>query len=138
MADIALLNEKGECIEVVGVGIPVTLQVKVSVHAPIPRLVLGYMIKDRLGQVMYGTNTHIKELPQLDVQSGEQVIYNLSFPMNLGPGSYSITVALTSASSHYVDNFEWCDVALVFNVINIGYPHFSGCVWLDPSISIVR
>jgi hypothetical protein len=29
----------------------------------IPRMVLGYMIKDRLGQPMYGTNTHLKELP---------------------------------------------------------------------------
>ena len=36
-------------LEVVDVGAPVTLRVKVKVESPIPRLVLGYMIKDRLG-----------------------------------------------------------------------------------------
>ena len=62
VADIALLNDKGERVEVVDVGAPVTLQVKVAVHVPIARLVIGYMIKDRLGQPMFGTNTdHIAE-----------------------------------------------------------------------------
>jgi lipopolysaccharide transport system ATP-binding protein len=47
---IALLNDKGEPVEVVDVGAPITIQVKVAVNAAIPRLVIGYIIKDRLGQ----------------------------------------------------------------------------------------
>jgi lipopolysaccharide transport system ATP-binding protein len=61
--DIALLDEHGARVEVVDVGAPVTLRVTVRAHAPIPRMVLGYMIKNRLGQPMYGTNTHLKDLP---------------------------------------------------------------------------
>lgn len=138
VADIALFNDEGERVEIVDVGSSVTLQVKVAVHQPIPRLILGYMIKDRLGQPMYGTNTHLKELPLDNVQPGEDVTYRFTFPMNLGPGSYSIATALVSSDTHLVNNYEWRDLALVFNVMNMKREHFVGCAWLDPIIQIQR
>jgi len=138
VADIALLDERGERCEIHDVGKPVTLQVKVAVHAPIPRLVLGYMIKDRLGQVMYGTNTHIKALPREHVKAGETLTYRFSFPLNLGPGTYSVATALVSSDTHLVNNYEWRDLALVFTITNISREHFAGCVWLDPEIQIER
>lgn len=136
--DIALLNERGERCEVVGVGATVTLEVTVAVHSTIPRLVLGYMIKDRLGQQMYGTNTHLKNLPLSDVRPGEDVVYRFTFGMNLGPGTYSIATALVSSDTHLVNNYEWRDLALVFTVANMDYEHFVGCAWLNPSIDIAR
>jgi lipopolysaccharide transport system ATP-binding protein len=136
--DITLLNDKGQRAEVVGVGSMVTLEVKVAIHAAIPRLVLGYMIKDRLGQQMYGTNTHLKELPLDDVTPGEEITYRFAFPMNLGPGTYSVATALVSSDTHLVNNYEWRDLALVFTVANMDHAHFVGCAWLDPSIEIQR
>lgn len=136
--DIALLDEHGERVEVVDVGSPVTLEVRVKVHAPIPRMVLGYMIKDRLGQPMYGTNTHLKQLPLDDVAAGEEVVYRFAFPMNLGPGSYSVATAIVSTDTHLVNNYEWRDLALVFTVMNMRRPHFEGSAWLDPAIDIQR
>ena len=136
--DIALIDEHGERCEILDVGSFVTLQVKVLISAPIPRLVLGYMIKDRLGQVMYGTNTHIKSLPIDDVKSGEIITYNFSFPLNLGPGSYSVATALVSTDTHWTNNYEWRDLALLFTVANITREHFEGCVWIDPTTSIDR
>jgi lipopolysaccharide transport system ATP-binding protein len=138
VADIALLDAMGERVEVVDVGAPVTLEVRVLAKAPIPRMVLGYMIKDRLGQPMYGTNTHLKELPLHDVAAGEEVVYRFAFPMNLGPGSYSIATAIVSTETHLVNNYEWRDLALVFTVMNMRRPHFEGSAWLDPAIDIQR
>ena len=138
VADIALLDENGERVEVVDVGSPVTLEVKVKVNAPIPRMVLGYMIKDRLGQAMYGTNTHLKALPLDDVAAGEEVVYRFAFPMNLGPGTYSVATAIVSTDTHLVNNYEWRDLALVFTVMNMRRPHFEGSAWLDPAIDIQR
>ena len=135
---ISLLNARGEAIEVVAVGASVTLCVKVSVHVPVARLVLGYMIKDRLGQAMYGTNTHHMERPLEGLQAGEQLTYYFTFPANFGPGSYSVTTALTSSDNHLHDNYEWCDLALIFNVANIEGRTFVGCNWLEPTIEIVR
>ena len=138
VADIALLDEAGQRVEVVDVGSAVTLEVRVAVHAPIPRMVLGYMIKDRLGQPMYGTNTHLKELPLDDVAPGEELTYRFRFPMNLGPGTYSVATAIVSTDTHLVNNYEWRDLALVFTVMNMRRPHFEGSAWLDPVIDIQR
>ncbi|BDT60893.1 ABC transporter [Massilia varians] len=138
VGDIALLDENGERVEVVDVGAAVTLEVKVKVNAPIPRMVLGYMIKDRLGQPMYGTNTHLKQLPLEDVAAGEEVVYRFAFPMNLGPGTYSVATAIVSTETHLVNNYEWRDLALVFTVMNMRRPHFEGSAWLDPAVDIQR
>jgi lipopolysaccharide transport system ATP-binding protein len=138
VTDIALLDDAGQRVEVVDVGQPVTLEVRVRARAPIPRMVLGYMIKDRLGQPMYGTNTHLKELPLADVAPGEEVVYRFAFPMNLGPGSYSVATAIVSTETHLVNNYEWRDLALVFTVMNMRRPHFEGSAWLDPAIDIER
>jgi lipopolysaccharide transport system ATP-binding protein len=136
VTDIALLDANGAPVEVVDVGSIVTLKVTVTARAAIPRMVLGYMIKDRLGQPMYGTNTHLKELPLEAVAAGQQVVYRFSFPMNLGPGSYSIATAIVSTDTHLVNNYEWRDLALVFTVMNMHRAHFEGSAWLDPSIEI--
>jgi lipopolysaccharide transport system ATP-binding protein len=138
VTDIALLDQAGQRVEVVDVGAPVTLEVRVTAKASIPRMVLGYMIKDRLGQPMYGTNTHLKELPLKDVVAGEEVVYRFAFPMNLGPGTYSVATAIVSTETHLVNNYEWRDLALVFTVMNMRRPHFEGSAWLDPTIDILR
>jgi lipopolysaccharide transport system ATP-binding protein len=138
VVDIALLNASGARVEMVNVGEPVTLEVMVTAHRAVPRLVLGYMIKDRLGQTMYGTNTHLKELPLLDLRAGETVVFRFSFQANLGPGSYSVATALVSTETHLVNNYEWRDLALVFTVSNMTREYFAGSVWLDPSIKIAR
>jgi lipopolysaccharide transport system ATP-binding protein len=138
VADIALLDQHGTRVEVVDVGAPVTLEVRVRARAPIPRMVLGYMIKDRLGQPMYGTNTHLKQQALEHVAPGEEVVYRFAFPMNLGPGSYSVATAIVSTDTHLVNNYEWRDLALVFTVMNMRRPHFEGSAWLDPAIDIER
>ncbi|MFL6709545.1 MAG: ABC transporter ATP-binding protein [Massilia sp.] len=136
VAHIVLLDASEQPVEVVDVGAPVTLQVTVEAHATIPRMVLGYMIKDRVGQTMYGTNTHLKELALDDVQAGQRVVYRFAFPLNLGAGSYSVATAIVSTDTHLVNNYEWRDLALVFTVVNMRRPHFEGSTFLDPVIEI--
>ena len=87
---------------------------------------LAAEMKDRLGQPMYGTNTHLKQLPLDDVAPGEDVVYRFAFPMNLGPGTYSVATAIVSTDTHLVNNYEWRDLALVFTVMNMRRPHFEG------------
>jgi len=135
---VALLNRDGETQETFDVGTPVTLEIDVEARAPIPRLVLGYMIKDRLGQPIYGTNTHHKKQPVHDVKPGEKLTYRFDFPLNLGIGSYSVAVALQSSDTHLENNYEWRDLALVFTVINVNKHGFVGCAWIDPGVRISR
>lgn len=138
VTDIALLNQDSEALEVVNVGVPVTLRIRVRVNSPVPRLILGYMIKDRLGQPIYGTNTHHTDMPMTDMRAGDCVEYRFTFPANLGPGSYSVTTALTSTETHLGDNYEWRDLALIFSVVNMNRKSFVGSNWLEPEIEIIR
>jgi len=136
--DVALENEHGQVMEVMNVGVAATLRVRVAVHADLPRLVLGYMIKDRLGQQMFGTNTHHLEQALVNVRAGETIEYRFRFPLNLGPGSYSITTALTSTETHLGDNYEWRDLAAIFEVMNMNRREFVGSSWLEPQLEIRR
>lgn len=138
IVDIALLDEHGAMVEMVDVGAVVTLRVKVQANVFVPRLVLGYMIKDRLGQPMYGINTHHLGVPLHDVQAGESAEYRFTFPANLGAGSYSVAVALTSSDTHLGNNYEWRDLALLFTVANATKPVFEGCAWLEPEVFVQR
>lgn len=137
-SDVTLLNEQEQRIEVVSVGSQVTLQVTVDIKADISRLVLGFMIKDRMGQAIYGINTHRLDRALEHLRAGEQVVYRFAFPARLGKGNYSIALSLSRFDSHLDTNYEWRDFALVFHVINTGQPDFVGCAWLDSQVAIER
>ncbi|WP_273777808.1 ABC transporter ATP-binding protein [Acinetobacter sp. GSS19] len=133
---IALIDENNRPIEYVNVGQRVSLQIEVEIYADIPRFVLGYGIKDRLGQVIYGTNTDLKKQVLENLTAGQKIRFECEFDVNLGVGAYSIQTALTSTDTHLAHNYEWRDLALVFNVLNIDKPYFAGLAWLDPDVSI--
>ena len=136
--EIVLFNAKGEPVEFVDVGQPVTLRIRVVARDNIPRLVLGYMIKDRLGQPVFGTNTHHTKQVLENVAAGTKVDYRIDFPMNFGQGSYSISTALVSTDTHLVNNYEWRDLALVFKVANMSRMEFVGSAWVPPTIEASR
>lgn len=138
VARIAIRDQTGKRLEVVPVGEDVVLEIRVQVHQPVPRLVLGYMIRDRLGQPVFGTNTDLLSRPLENALPGQAICYRFRFPANLGVGSYSVTTALTSTDTHLVNNYEWRDLALVFEVANLGHPQFTGCNWLEPQVEIVQ
>jgi lipopolysaccharide transport system ATP-binding protein len=136
--DITLLNAAGERAEVHDVGSVVTLCVTVAIEAALPNLTLGYRIKDRLGQNIFGTNTFHKLCPIGATAAGDTITLRFTFPLNLGQGSYSVATSLHSADTHLVDNYEWRDLALVFTVMNLSHGYFEGSTWLDPMVVIER
>ena len=131
---IELYNENGELAEYINVGEIVKLRVKIRLYANLPDLVFGYMIKDRLGQAVFGTNTHHLQKKITKLQNGDLIALDFTFPANIGVGSYSITTALHLADSHLASNYEWRDQALIFNVININRDQFVGVNWLVPQV----
>lgn len=135
---VRLLNEQERSIDAAEVGQPVVLEVQVEIRQDIERLVLGFMIKDRLGQPMYGINTHRLDQALTELKAGEQITYRFAFTMGLGKGNYSVALSLSRLDSHLDRNFEWRDYGLVFHVINNRQEDFVGCSWLNAKSSIVR
>ncbi|WP_313036238.1 ABC transporter ATP-binding protein [Acinetobacter sp.] len=132
--EVMLLNEQDQRVEFINVGQQVKLKVVVRAVNDIPELVLGYMIKDRLGQSIFGTNTHHLKHKIKAVKKGAVVNFTFQFAANLGPGTYSVAIALHADDTHINKNYEWRDLALVFNVLNIDKENFVGVAWLPSTV----
>ena len=136
--EIGLYDSNNQAVEFVCVGDFVELRVKVKVCQPIDSLVMGYAIKERLGQVCYGTNSWHTKQTLKDLNQGDEYQYTVSFPVNLGVGSYSVSVALHDKDTHLTKNYDWRDLALVFNVVNTGKTVFQGMGWLPQSMEVTQ
>lgn len=135
IVDVVLLNGRNEPIQVVNVGDPVRLSIKIRANDNIPELTLGYQIKDHLGQSIFGTNTYHLDHLMKDVAKDHVYEFAFTFSANLGPGSYSISVALHSGDNHLDKNYEWRDLALIFTVVNLDKTLFIGSTWLPPEMT---
>ena len=135
---VRLLDAQGRSLEVAEVGQPVVLEVQTEIREDIERLILGFMIKDRLGQAIYGINTHRLDKAVTDLRAGERVTFRFAFDMRLGKGNYSVALSLSRLDSHLDRNFEWRDYGLIFHVINNRQEDFVGCSWLQAQTDITR
>ncbi|MBP0049720.1 ABC transporter ATP-binding protein [Marinobacterium sp. AK62] len=133
---VQLLGAKGEPVENVKVGQEVSMRVQVRVDRPLPELVVGFLIKDRLGQPVFGTNTHHLGKSLTELPAGRTLAFQFNFCACLGAGHYAVSVALHTADNHLENNFDWLDMALMFNVISTGVPEFSGVAWLPTEVDV--
>jgi len=127
---IELQDAAGKPVEVVDVGQPVRLLIRARSFAAVPNLVLGFLIKDRYGQDVFGTNTRQLDSVLHDVADARELQWCFDFAANIGPGTYSVTVALHSMEGHIERNYAWQERALMFEVVNRSCHEFSGVAWL--------
>ncbi len=132
----AMYDSAGDESDSFEVGETVTLEAHVEVTAPIPRLVLGFMIKDRLGNPVYGTNTYYTQNVLHDVKPGDKFSYRFKFALNIGVGNFAISTALVSSDTHHENNYDTNEIALVIETVNSHHVLFIGTAWLDAEVSV--
>jgi lipopolysaccharide transport system ATP-binding protein len=121
--DVELLDAAGNPTRAFLSNAPAKLRVRFTVKAAMPRITVGFLIRDRLGNDVFGTNTHYLETPAPSLAAGTR--YDCTFEIErlvLGAGHYSVTIALHDAASHLVRNYDWWDQALVFQIIPASEP----------------
>jgi lipopolysaccharide transport system ATP-binding protein len=136
ITDAALLDEAGRRLEVVSVGQRISLYVAIRCYATLPDLVVGFMIKNRLGQAVFGTNTDYLNIPLDSMRSGKKLELTFNFEANLGPGTYSMALALQSDGQGGL-TYEWKDIALLFDVVNTDCERFVGVARLPVDVRVV-
>lgn len=97
-------------------------------------LTLGFHIRDRLGNIVFGTNTLANNI-NID-EIGEKIV-KFELNMNIGVGEYSISAALHKERDHYEECFHWKDGLAQFNVIAPG-KIFVGSAWLENKCTVER
>jgi len=129
---VEILNESGVSVNSINVGQKITLKIIICAYENVPNIVIGYLIKDRLGQSIYGTNTHYLNQNIPNIKEGKCHNHFFTFFANMGEGSYSISVAVHRDENHIDKNYDWQDLAMTFNVINGEHEKFIGVNWLPP------
>jgi lipopolysaccharide transport system ATP-binding protein len=135
---LGIFNENNLLIDTVMVGQPIKLAVSMKINTNVEKIVFGYMIKDRLGNPVFGTTSEDFGIKINDLIEGSLININIKFLANLGPGSYSISTAIARGKQHVSGNLEWRDLACVFTVINGLSSDFIGVNWMAPIINLER
>ena len=66
---------------------------------------------------MFGTNTYHLEALEPLLRAGETLSATFDMRLDIGYGSYSVTVAVHARDSHLAESYDWWDRALVFEII---------------------
>ena len=135
---IALKDSEGKSLHLIEIGETVQLNVVIEAKVDVEKLVFGFMIKDHLGQDIYGTNTALLDRPIECVPSGNTLEITFDLDLTLGVGQYSISTCLHNGLDHLTNNIHWEDLAFSFQMINRSKPSFVGKVDLSAKLNTVK
>jgi len=136
VSEVRLLTREGKSVDAIETGTMVTLEIKAKVNRQVAEAVVGFMIKDRFGQIMYGINSYRAGQSILNLSAGDLLVCRFQFAVNLGKGNYSVSTSLTKRDSHLSDNYEWRDGGFVFSVLNTKKVDFVGSMDLNSTVTI--
>jgi len=112
---VELLNESHEPVAIVESGQPIQLRMRVVFNDDVLDPVYGFIIRNRHGIHLYGTNTRVQGIRGGLSKRGARVETRFSFNCWLAPDLYSISIAVHSPEAV---SFDWLDGALFFRVIS--------------------
>ena len=131
--DVRIEDPEGAMIATIAGGEAVRLVVEVEAHRDIPRPIVGFFLKDRLGQQLFGTNTYDPGVPSPAIPAGSRFRAEYAFRMPYLPrGRYTVDVAV--ADGDLLDHVQttWVyDGLIVESVVNtrstglVGIPYRS-------------
>lgn len=112
-----LRDEKGRALQAISGGESVCLEVRFRANADIRSIIAGFIVKDRLGQFVFGDNTLSGSTSRsLDVDKGSYGMASFRFSMpTLVPGTYSIVLSIASGTLMQHVQHHWLHEAIVFN-----------------------
>jgi len=112
------------------------LDFTIRARADVEDFTLGFLIRDRFGRDIFGTNTHFMRQP-LRIAKGDMMRLRFTFVINLAPGQYTLTAALHSGPHHLDACYHWCDNLIGFDVAGIRGHFFYGIARLEPALSVL-
>lgn len=117
-------------------GDTLTLELEIQSQIDLAHASVGVLIRDRMGQDLFGVNTAmLGEGVHLKAGATTRLAFEIS--LALGPGAYSVTVAIHTDETHHDHCLHWWDEALSFEVTGFAGPRFSGLVGLAHSVRLL-
>lgn len=118
--DVGLFNPAdGQRLSQVVEGQEVDLKVLVRADVAVDRPIVGFYVKDRLGQFLLGDNSFWDSVPQPTMAEGERLAFRFRFNWPaLARGSYTLTVAIADGVMEQHIHRHWIHDAVIFEVLS--------------------
>ena len=116
IVDVQLVDAGGGAlVQAVTSGETVRVRVRTIFHSAKPDVMVGILIRNRIGMEVYGTNTRVEQIQLGPFDAGDELELEFQFECWLTPQAYTLTVAVqnTDGSSH-----DWLDDVLAFDVVD--------------------
>lgn len=120
ISQVRLFNKQGT--QLIGVcgGEMVTLEIVICVHATISHPIVGFFLRNRLGQNVFGDNSYIaSESTPLVCDQESRLVCKFEFVMPFLPrGDYALSVAVASGTNLEHTQHQWLHDALVIKSLS--------------------
>lgn len=118
VTSVSMERPDGTGFELIRGGEHVLVTVRAKAKKEIEAPIVGFFVKDRLGQALFGDNTFLTYADRsITLEPDEHVVARFRFPLPLLlTGSYVITAAIASGSMQQPVFHHWLHDALVFEV----------------------
>jgi lipopolysaccharide transport system ATP-binding protein len=124
IANVAMIDADGHPLSMVEGGELVTLDIAVDIHTALSGLIVGFYLKDRLGQRLFGANTHLSHENVIEGEASDQIHASFQFRMPYLPiGAYSFDAAVASGTQQDHTQQHWVHDALQFRAIESPFSH---------------
>ncbi len=131
---VDITKKDGSSVRSFLVGEQVVLRCVVDFHTNIKQPTVGILLRDRMGNDVYGTNTSHLGYKDISVKEGDSIDVAFSLPLNVGPGNYSVCMAVHGGDSHLEENCDWWDRCLVLQIMAGNEPPFVGVAALPVEV----
>lgn len=116
ITDVCFRDREGRKLSGILGGTPVSLSFTFVAHRDLDQLIVGFLVKDRLGRVVLGDNNciiHHNTPVNAEADKTYQVRFGLTFPY-MALSEYIVSVSVASGSQHAHVQHCWLHYALVF------------------------
>lgn len=116
ITSVRFLNMQGNPLAWIVGGEEVVLRVEAIAHSFLDSPIVGFYIKDRLGQDLFGENTYLSYMESpASCDDGDGMVAEFHFLMpRLASGDYSVSVAIANGTQHDHVQHHWIHDALHF------------------------
>jgi lipopolysaccharide transport system ATP-binding protein len=121
---------------VISAGEQALIRLHCKAHTDVDDMTAGFVIRDRFGQDVFGTNSfHLDQ--SLPMRAGQELCLEFCLPMDIAPGRYTLTAALHSRENHLENCYYWCDSISRFEVAGVRGTMFAGVCRLPTSLKVL-
>jgi homopolymeric O-antigen transport system ATP-binding protein len=114
---VSMTQMDGEPVTTMLGGEKVVLKIQAIIHQPLVSPIIGFLVKDRLGQSLFGEHTYTYTQPPCAVKAGERLEAEFIFSLPLLPnGEYSMSVSIADGDPYDHVQHHWLHEAMILTV----------------------